>query len=98
MYVHIVASGPEPGGRHEPIGARRTSGIECVPEAKRMHATNSETDSPNTGMRQGSGISGVGKVPGTNEILEATKAPENNVMPEVRRAPAIQRDPGAWMA
>ena len=31
-------------------------------------------------------------------MLEATRTPENNVMPETRRAPAIQRDPGARMS
>ena len=37
-------------------------------------------------------------MPRNIEILEATRVPENNVMPEARRPPVIQRDPGARMS
>ena len=37
------------------------------------------------------------RVPGTNGVLKATRAPKNNVMAEVRRTPVIQRNPGAQM-
>ena len=56
-------------------------------------ATNLENT--NTGRRQ---RSGVRREPGSNGMLETTRAPENNVISEARMVPVIQRDPGAWMA